>query len=91
MASAAVQALRRLTAMTLSQDPTRMVKERGPAAQDGVGAIVEWLKGWDDAAQTDPDKGAERRSPGSSSGSWAQGLCLGKERAGTCKVSGSPL
>jgi hypothetical protein len=36
-------------------------------------------------------RGAERRSPSSSSGSWALELCLGKERAGTCKVSGSPL
>jgi hypothetical protein len=29
----------------------------GPAAQDSVGAVVERLKGWDDAAPTDPDKG----------------------------------
>jgi hypothetical protein len=29
----------------------------GSAAQDGVGAVVERLKGWDDAAQTDPDEG----------------------------------
>ncbi len=29
----------------------------GSAAQDGVGAVVELLKGWDDAAPTDPDKG----------------------------------
>jgi hypothetical protein len=27
------------------------------AAQDGVGAVVERLKGWDDAAPTDPDEG----------------------------------
>jgi hypothetical protein len=31
-------------------------------------------------------RGAERRSPGSSSGSWVLELCLGKETAGTCKV-----
>jgi hypothetical protein len=31
-------------------------------------------------------RGAERRSPGTSSGSWALELCLGKETAGTCKV-----
>jgi hypothetical protein len=31
-------------------------------------------------------RGAERRLPGSSSGSWALELCLGKETAGTCKV-----
>ncbi len=29
----------------------------GSTAQDGVGAIVERLKGWDDAAPTDPDEG----------------------------------
>jgi hypothetical protein len=27
----------------------------GSAAQDGVGAVVDWLKGWDDATPTDPD------------------------------------
>ncbi len=29
----------------------------GSAAQDGVWAVVERLKGWDDAAPTDPDDG----------------------------------
>jgi hypothetical protein len=29
----------------------------GSAAQDGVGAIVERLKGWDGTASTDPDEG----------------------------------
>jgi hypothetical protein len=29
----------------------------GSAAQDGVVAVVERMKGWDDAAPTDPDKG----------------------------------
>jgi hypothetical protein len=28
-----------------------------PAADDGVGAVVERVKGWDDAAPTDPDEG----------------------------------
>jgi hypothetical protein len=32
-------------------------KAAGSAAQDGVGAVVERLKGWDDAAPTDPDEG----------------------------------
>ncbi len=32
-------------------------KGAGSAVQDGVGAVVEWLKGWDDAAPTDPDEG----------------------------------
>ncbi len=31
----------------------------GSAAQDGVGAVVERLKGWDDAAPMDPDEGGE--------------------------------
>ncbi len=30
----------------------------GSTAQDGVGVIVESLKGWDDAAPTDPDEGS---------------------------------
>jgi hypothetical protein len=29
----------------------------GSAVQDGVGAVIERLKGWDDAAPTDPDEG----------------------------------
>ncbi len=29
----------------------------GSVAQDGVGAVVERLKVWDDAVPTDPDKG----------------------------------
>jgi hypothetical protein len=33
-----------------------MVKERGEA-QDRVGAVVEQLKGWNQAAPTDPDEG----------------------------------
>jgi hypothetical protein len=28
-----------------------------PAAEDGVGAVVERVKGWDDAAAPDPDEG----------------------------------
>ncbi len=29
----------------------------GPVAQDGLGAVIEHLKGWDDAAPMDPDEG----------------------------------
>jgi hypothetical protein len=58
----------------------------GFAAQDGVGAIVERLKGWDDAVRRTQMRGAEMGSPGSSSGSWALELFLGKGTAGTCKV-----
>ncbi len=57
VASAAVQALRRLTATTSSRDPTLMVKERGPRRRTAVGAVVERLKGWSQAASTDPDEG----------------------------------
>jgi hypothetical protein len=31
----------------------------GPAVQDGVGAVVEWLKKWDDTAPTEPEWGGE--------------------------------
>jgi hypothetical protein len=37
-----------------------MVKERDPrprTAQDGIGAVMAWLKGWDDAAPTNPNEG----------------------------------
>jgi hypothetical protein len=30
----------------------------GSAAQNSIDAIVEWLKGWNDAYRTDPDKGS---------------------------------
>ncbi len=29
----------------------------GSTVKDGIGAVVELLKGWDDAAPTDPDEG----------------------------------
>ncbi len=38
-------------------------------AQNGVGAVIELLKGWNDAAMTDPDEGAESSLAGSSLGS----------------------
>jgi hypothetical protein len=50
-----------------------MVKD--PAAQDCIGAVVERLKGWNQAAMTDPDKGAESSSLGRS----VLELYLGKE------------
>jgi hypothetical protein len=34
-----------------------MVKEWGAAAQNRIGAVVERLKGWNQAAPTDPDEG----------------------------------
>jgi hypothetical protein len=40
----------------------------GPAAQNHVGAVVKRLKGWNDAAPMDPDKGGWRAAR------WA-GLC----------------
>jgi hypothetical protein len=56
MAYAAVQALRWLMATTSSRNLTQMVKERGAAAQNRVGAVVEQLKGWNAAALTDQDE-----------------------------------
>ncbi len=29
----------------------------GTAAQDRVGAVIEWLKGWNQATPMDPDEG----------------------------------
>jgi hypothetical protein len=55
----------------------------GSAAQNGIGAIVERLERWDDAAMMDPDEGGREGL------SWqlaGQELCLGKEKAGTSKV-----
>jgi hypothetical protein len=34
-----------------------MVKEGGTAAQNHIGAVKERMKGWNDAASTDPEKG----------------------------------
>jgi hypothetical protein len=36
-----------------------MVKERGP--QYRTGTLVEWLKGWNDAAPANPDKGGDEQ------------------------------
>jgi hypothetical protein len=55
-------------------------------AQNGVGAVVERLKGWHDTAPTDQTRGAESSLADSSLGSWVLELCLGKEIAGACKV-----
>jgi hypothetical protein len=38
-----------------------MVKETGATAQNRVGAVVERLKGGNDAAPTDPDKGGSEQ------------------------------
>jgi hypothetical protein len=58
----------------------------GAAAQDRVGAVVERLKGWNQAAPTNPDEGAESTLAGSSLVRSVLELCLGKEGAETCKV-----
>ncbi len=60
----------------------------GAAAQDLVGAIIEWLKGWNRRTQT---RWAESSSAGSSLGRSVLELCLGKEGAETCKVLGKFL
>jgi hypothetical protein len=38
--------------------------------QNGIGAVAERLERRDDAAMTDPDKGSEKSSAGSTLGSW---------------------
>jgi hypothetical protein len=58
VASAAVQALRRLTATTSSRDPTDG-EGVGAAAQDCVGAVVERLKGWNHATRQTQMRGEE--------------------------------
>ncbi len=50
--------------------------------QNRVGAVVERMKGWNDAAPTTQTRGAES----SLAGRLVLELCLGKEEAGTCKV-----
>ncbi len=47
----------------------------GAAVQDRVEAVVEQLKGWNQAAPTDPVEGAESSSAGSSLGSLVLELC----------------
>jgi hypothetical protein len=51
-----------------------------------MGAVVERLMGWNQAAPTDPDEGVENSSAGSSLGRSVLELRLGKEGAETCKV-----
>ncbi len=50
--------------------------------QDRLGAVVERLKGWNQAALTDQTRGVEHSSAGRS----VLELCLGKEGVETCKV-----
>ncbi len=52
----------------------------GAAAQDCIGAITERLKGWNQAAPTDPDEGAESSSAGSFLGKSVLEFCLGNAR-----------
>ncbi len=59
----------------------------GAVAQDHVGVVAERLKGWNQAAPTDPDEGGVESSlAGSSLGRSVLELCLGKEGPETCKV-----
>ncbi len=55
-------------------------------AQNGVGALVDRLERGDHAATTDPDEGGGEELWWQLAGQWVLELCLGKERAGTCKV-----
>jgi hypothetical protein len=61
-ASASMQGFSRLTEMILSLAPTRMVKER-PLAQDGIGAVVGPLQGWDDIAAGAPRQESAEEVP----------------------------
>ncbi len=58
----------------------------GAAAQDCVGGVVERLKGWNQAASTDPDKGGGEQLGWQLAGQVVLELCPGKEGAETCKV-----
>jgi hypothetical protein len=58
----------------------------GAAAQDRVGAVVEWLKGWNQVAPMDPDEGGREQLADSSLGRSVVEMCLGKEGAETCRV-----
>jgi hypothetical protein len=55
----------------------------GAVAQDRIGVVIEQLKGWNQAASTDPDKGGGEQLAGQGS---VLELCLGKEGPETCKV-----
>jgi hypothetical protein len=55
-------------------------------AQNGVGAVLEELERWNEAATMDPDKGGGEKPTGSSLGSWVLELCLGREKAGCLPV-----
>jgi hypothetical protein len=85
-ASDAVKALRQLTAMTSSHDPTPMVKELGPQRRTAKGPSKSGRRGGTTLPRWTQTRGAERSSAGSSLGSWVLKLCLGKETAGACKV-----
>ncbi len=43
----------------------------GAAAQNRIGAVIERLKGWNDAAMTDPDEGVRRAA-------WLAARCAGR-------------
>jgi hypothetical protein len=58
----------------------------GATTQDHVGAVVEWLKGWNHAAPIDPDKGGGEQFGWRMLERSVLELCLSKEGAETCKV-----
>jgi hypothetical protein len=55
-------------------------------AQNGVGAVVEWLERWDHAATTDPDGEGREELGWQLAGQLTLELCPGKEEAGASKV-----
>jgi hypothetical protein len=58
----------------------------GAVAQDCIGAVVEQLKGWNQASLTDPDEGGGEQLSWQLAGQIGARMCLGKEGAETCKV-----
>jgi hypothetical protein len=58
----------------------------GAAAQDRVGAVVEWLTGWNHGAPTDPDEGGGEQLGWQLAGQLDARMSLGKEGAETYKV-----
>jgi hypothetical protein len=81
VASAAMQALRRLTATTSSRDPTLMVKEWEPRRRTAWGRRRA-AEGVEPGRPDGPRQGvAESSLAGSSLGSSVLEMCLGKEGA----------
>jgi hypothetical protein len=62
----------------------------GAVAQNGVGAIIERLKGWNDAAPTDPDEGGREQLSWQLAGQVSTRIVPSQRRSrnmqGFCKI-----